>query len=207
MISHITLKVKSHKVTESYGEVINTLENCNSTSSEIDAVYDGYKPEIDRIKNTIIGKTSVALSKPELGAIASKSIIYYINNHQDEFNYKVDYAEVNSGGTRNTIEAGNVTYGMIYQVFPFDNNIVEADLDEAGLAAYKSYDGNYSYTLNEPKVDTDGLYHIGTINYVSEIYDGKGVNKSRTYSPTLLRDAIVEAISKNYIDEIKPIVD
>ena len=204
MISHIALTIKNHKVIDYSNDVISTIEKCYEPADSLEAIYAKYLPEIDKIKNTVVGKTTTYLSKTTLGQIASKSIHYYINKHTDEFDFRVDFAGVNAGGVRSTIAAGNVTYGMIFQVFPFDNNVVCADVDAYGLSLYQSYAGNYSYTGQQPTLGSDNLYHVGTINYVSEIMDAQNINVSRVYSPAILRDVICEAIAANNIEEISP---
>lgn len=206
MIANITLKIKNHNVIESSNEVIDCINNCTQENNELNAIYDVYKPGIEVIKNKVVGNAPSYISKSDVGLIAAKSIYHYINKHTEEFDYKVNFTCTNAGGVRTYINAGEVTYGEIYQCLPFDNNIVMAYVDSYGLGLYKSQYESTSYDDGGSGLGSDGKYHVGTINYVYEKMDGDGVNLSSVYSPSILRDIVVEAINDNIISAITPIV-
>jgi 5''-nucleotidase/2'',3''-cyclic phosphodiesterase and related esterases len=204
-IAHIGFTLESNKVSGAYGQVISTSTHCLINSTEVDAVYAKYKDSIEKIENEVVGYCPEYLSRTKVSKAAGQAIVNHINENLDEFGFKVTYGTINSGGARNTLPAGKITYGDLVRCLPFDNFIVEVNLSETQLAAYMAdYSYPYSYQTAPILKDTDGLYHLGTINYLSEIMDNKGNNTSSVTSSSIIRDVLKDQIAKNQITSIVP---
>jgi len=62
---------------------------------------------------------------------------------------KIDVAMYNSGGLRTSILAGVITYGRVYEVVPFDNNIVTVSLSGAQIRKVVEHGLAASYGVME----------------------------------------------------------
>lgn len=79
---------------------------------------------VDSIKRPVIGEAAVALEKyiPEspLMNFAADALLAMSREVTGE---RVDVAITNKGGLRSNIQAGTITFGDIYNVFPFENTL------------------------------------------------------------------------------------
>ena len=119
--------------------------------------------------------------------------------------WKTDVAFYNAAGIRASLRSGNVTYGQLYQVLPFENSIVSVDLtgaqlrevleDASGRAGRLQIGGgSWAYrfsnaggqrvldaTIAGAPLDLARVYHVATIDYLLLGGDGhtwfaKGTN-------------------------------
>ena len=130
----------------------------------------------------------------------------------------VDFAVMNVGGIRNTLNQGNVTVGDIYEIYPFDNRIVLLELTGKAIMelfdtiAKKGGEGlskNIEVVIKDKvvesliiggkAVDENKIYRITTIDYLAEGNSGmeaftKAVNV--TDPNKFLRDVMIEYIKR-----------
>lgn len=135
-------------------------------------LYETYlENEISAIKNRPIGSAVTSFNKVQLGNLAVRSM--YEDARE---NYSVVASFHNGGGVRDVIYQGEVTYGDIYKVFPFDNYMTIIELTGSQLKWWLSQSDNYVYgadpftkTLKDGSIIKDkNKYKIATINYLSE---------------------------------------
>lgn len=159
-----------------------------------------YSTVIDKYQNEVIGYTNSFLSKSDIGNIVCNKIA-------EEFD--CDLVFINTGGVRNTIYKGDITIGTIYNVYPFDNELVIANV--AGLELRKmipsdSMDGYYYNTDREItnsateygyySVNTSKTYKVCSVDYVStKDYMTKYFNAEHGLINTgyYIRDLAIEA--------------
>lgn len=92
------------------------------------ALVDEFNAEIEAIKNEVIGETTVPITRnyryeSEMGD--------WVTDVMREFDTSIDFALTNSGGLRANIDAGEITFGEIFEALPFDNTLVVVELDGA----------------------------------------------------------------------------
>ena len=98
----------------------------NTTDSGVVKIIAPYKKQHDLQMNDVLGKTAVAMTKtnekPEhlLGNFVA-DVVY---NAAREANLDPDICLLNNGGLRTSLPQGDITRGKIYELMPFDNEIV-----------------------------------------------------------------------------------
>ena len=95
---------------------------CGATDVRNLLEYAGEK--VDEIKRPVIGEAAVELNKflPEspLMNFAADALLEMSQRYSDE---KVDISITNKGGLRSELQQGMITFGDIYNVFPFENTL------------------------------------------------------------------------------------
>ncbi|MFA5236048.1 MAG: 5'-nucleotidase C-terminal domain-containing protein [Bacilli bacterium] len=137
---------------------------------DMKAIYDQYlEEEINAVKNEVLGEATGYFSKAKLGDLAVKSMLDY----GAQFGAQVAFH--NAGGVRATISQGTVTYGDIYKVFPFDNELIVAEVTGAELKWWLAQDdyvagaNPFTNTLDGGAAIKDqSIYKIIAINYLTE---------------------------------------
>lgn len=130
---------------------------------------------------------------------------------------RVDMGLMNDGGLRNTIRAGNVTVGNVFEVYPFDNQLVIltlkgnvlrelfvylAKIGGSGISGARFTISNGLATdifVGAAALDDERSYTLATIDYLADGNDGMvALKKSigRKYTGLLLRDAMIDYIRK-----------
>jgi 2',3'-cyclic-nucleotide 2'-phosphodiesterase (5'-nucleotidase family) len=93
---------------------------------EVEAIVDDYEAEIAPIQNEVIGETITPITRnyryeSEMGD--------WVTDIMRAYDPSIDFAFTNSGGLRVDIDAGEITYGEVYEALPFDNTLVVVELD------------------------------------------------------------------------------
>ena len=116
---------KTDKVV-SYTSASNPITNQNSSKDPaVEGVLAPIMPEVNKKMGEVVGETTVTLTRrgryPEtiMGDIVTDSMRHATG---------ADVAFTNSGGIRDEIRPGKITYGDVFKVIPFDNGIVTMDL-------------------------------------------------------------------------------
>lgn len=132
---------------------------------------------------------------------------------------KVDVAVMNMGGIRSALSEGEITYGDVFEITPFENALCLLTMDGAtllrlfeqiaalhgeGLSGARlviSKDGKLlEATVAGKAIDPQAVYRIATIDYLAEGNDKMTAfrdAKSKTFpADGLLRDALL-----NYVKE------
>lgn len=166
----------------------------NSTLQEdpnIKAVIAPYKKELDGKMNTKISYTPVDLTKtgdnPNLGNLLADYTYDGAQEWAKNNNIpNIDAAVINIGGIRSTIGAGDILTKHVFEVMPFENEIVIVKLKGSELKGLFQYylenktnnpvshltietSGNILKTelINGKQVDPNKDYYIATSDYLA----------------------------------------
>ncbi len=153
-----------------------------STNAPFEEMNVYFEKQISDIKNKVVGTASAFLSKDDIGEIGAKSLYRYAEDNYADYN--VTAAIINTGGVRQTIPAGEVTFGQIYAVFPFDNTNNICSIRGADLKRnYLNSSYYYCYSKDDSSSFSDNeTYNVITLSFIS---DG---NNGRRYLTVLERD-------------------
>jgi len=116
----------------------NTTEQDEDLQREIDAwrvPFEEFAAEVLGTSNVELDQTTCQQKECLLGDfMADAMLAYRKNNTQD-----VDFALINAGGIRATIDQGDITRGEVLTSFPFGNAIVQVEID--GKTLWESLEG------------------------------------------------------------------
>ena len=131
-------------------------------------VYRYYLAQTEAIKTEVVGHTNNGYGKDAIGAIGAKALLAYMKWAFPS--YHIVAALINSGGVRQTISAGDITFGEIYATFPFDN---ENHLcSAAGNTLRKMMTSGFycQSDLSLANINDSTVYYFITLSYSSEGY-------------------------------------
>ena len=173
--------------------------------AEIAAIVESRRAEADKYTSRVVGTIKNDLDNPRdecgLGNMIADGILEYGKSQ----GWKTDVAFYNAAGVRSPLKAGQITYGQLYQVLPFENTIVNVDLTGAqlkevledasgragrlqiggGMWVYRFTNANgqrvLEATIAGAPLDVARVYHVATIDYLllggdGHTWFGKGAN-------------------------------
>lgn len=146
-------------------------------------VIEPYKEELEGKMNKKISYTAVDLNKQGDNSNLGNLLADYTFEGADEWAKKngipggVDAAVINVGGIRSTIGAGDILTKSIYEVMPFENEVLIVKMKGADLK------GLFDYYLTTQKNNPVSHLYIETENgmTVKELVNGKEVEATKEY--------------------------
>lgn len=209
-----------------------TVEADSNTNSWLNY----YKDSLEKSMNVLIAKTSVSLEssrskgimdptvqeKGNLARICSDYVLQNARNWSRNNDFPLPmFTVLNHNGFRNSISAGNITIGNVFEVMPFDNEIVLVQLSGSttdSLFRYISSIGgsavsglsltldvnNSQYTnalVGVNKFNSRQSYWMCTSDFLLEGGDGYTMfanAKQIIKTGILVRDALLEGFEREY---------
>lgn len=168
------------------GNIKVTGSNSKAGAENVRTILEKYKPTIEQVKAPVVGTSQAELTsyKPEspLMNFAADAIFKIAQREQ-----KTDLALTNKGGLRNILPKGELTFGDIYNVFPFENRLTYLTLNGtqlmrlfgdiakvggeaiSGARLVISTDGKLiEATVGGKAVNPEQNYRIATLDYLAE---------------------------------------
>ena len=184
------------------------------------AIVQSYKEKVDSVMSPVIGR-----SKMEMGVDRPESLLsnfvadVLLRAGSDAAGNPVDFAVVNVGGLRTSLPEGDVTYGDVYEILPFQNTLCILEmkgevvlelfrqmaavggegLGGACLVISKDRQLKEARIAGKP-VEPGRIYRVATLDYLAEGNDGMGAFKeaARCFCP---EGMTVRQIVVDYIKE------
>ncbi len=104
------------------------IVNQNNVDSAIYKTIAPYKKTQEEKMNTVVARSEDALLKADvestLGNFFCDAVLYETKKLLGADSAMVDMAVFNKGGLRNALPKGNITVGNIFELMPFDNELV-----------------------------------------------------------------------------------
>lgn len=123
-------KTSVARISESHIVVSN-----NKIDSSIYKAMSSYKKTHDEQMYAVIAKSEDALVKGDvestLGNFFCDAVIYETKKLLGKDSSNLDVAIFNKGGLRNSLPKGNITIGNVFELMPFDNEVVLLKLSGA----------------------------------------------------------------------------
>ena len=181
-----------------------------------------YKTKMDAEVNILIGKSDQAVSKdqPEglLGNFVADLALEESRKHYyPEDNKNIDFCFLNNGGLRAALPEGDITKRNIFEVMPFENELIVLTLkgsDVNQLFKYivskggipvgglrmkiKNKEAN-DILINNIPFDSSKIYKVVTSDYLANGGDNLlflAETKQRDYVNLKIRDAMIEYIQQ-----------
>ena len=188
------------------------------------------RKELDKEKKKLEKKTSVVIGYcPEdmvsempqspLSNFLTDILVDIANDYcQKHHKEAVDFSLLNFGGIRSSLHAGNVTVGNIFEISPFENNVVIANIKGSELLkAFRRFkvkrcepysqqvsiqyvgDSFYKALIHGKEIDNDKIYRVVTLDFIltggDNILEGVEILSSENTNITV-RDAYIKQIRK-----------
>jgi 2',3'-cyclic-nucleotide 2'-phosphodiesterase (5'-nucleotidase family) len=183
-----------------------------------DKVIEPYKEKLAETMNSVISHTNVDLSKSGDNSNLGNLLADYTFEGASEWAKKnnkppIDGAVINIGGIRSTIGKGNVLLRQVYEVMPFENEVMIVKLKGADLQGLFDYYAktqknnplSHLYvetdagkltreTINGEEINPTRAYYIATSDYLALGGDGMSFFKKGEMISTgiKLRDLFIE---------------
>lgn len=148
----------------------------------MNAAIQPYKHELEGNMNTVISHTNVELTKAGDNSNLGNLLADYTFEGADEWAKKnnrpaVDAAVINIGGIRTIIPKGDIQTKQIYEVMPFENEIVIVKMSG------KDMEGLFDYYLKTQKNNPVSHLIIETENgkLSQKLINGKAIDYNKTY--------------------------
>lgn len=185
---------------------------------ELESLISPYRAELKEKMDVVIGYAGMALDKGNAEAPLYNFVAdLMLKRANREFEKKVHVAVTNAGGLRTGIPEGPITIRNIYEVMPFDNELVVLKMigtqlitlaEEIGEEHGEPISGMrlefldnklFKITVQNSPVDPEKIYYVVTTDYLST--PGRRSLKilsqaDRSFLGITLRDAIIDEIKE-----------
>ncbi|KAH6629209.1 hypothetical protein C7974DRAFT_463327 [Boeremia exigua] len=108
------------------------ITNTTAQDTELQAQIESWRGPFEEFAAEVLGTSEVELDQTAcrrqeclLGDFMADAMLAYRKNNTDD----VDFAIINAGGIRATIDQGDITRGEVLTSFPFGNSIVQIEVD------------------------------------------------------------------------------
>jgi 5'-nucleotidase/UDP-sugar diphosphatase len=211
---------------ELVSDTIYTITGKIPEDPEVAALVASYTRRLDRELGRTIGRLTAPLEGDRHEIRKRPTNFGFLLTTLMRELTKADFAVLNSGGVRSSIDAGPVTMGEIVQALPFANRIMTVQLPgdavrqlvERSLGAQKRSDGGgflqvsglsydpggssgLSIEVNGKPITPDSLYTVAITDFLFNGGDGydlfKRVGRNPRDTGILLAQALTEHIRKN----------
>ena len=159
------------------------LEYQLKTDSSIISIYKPYKNGLDSIMNQILCYSPYFLEKKRPEAPLNNWMADVCYKHSSK-NYEADFCLLNYGGIRSSLPKGFITTKNIFQLMPFENELVIVEIPNSSFAKVLDYlkisgghpISNISLKITDNKVDCS-LKSEESIRIVTSDYLANGGDK------------------------------
>ena len=146
-------------------------------------IIEPYKTELEGKMNTKISHTSVDLNKQGDNSNLGNLLADYTFEGAEDWakkngmSYGIDAAVINIGGIRSTIGKGDIFTRNVYEVMPFENELVVIKMKSSDLQ------GLFDYYLKTQKNNPVSHLYIETGNgkIINQLINGKSIEPNKFY--------------------------
>ncbi|MGG1675301.1 bifunctional metallophosphatase/5'-nucleotidase [Neobacillus sp. NRS-1170] len=119
----IEIDPKTKDIVSKRAEIVTTFQEGTKPDPEIKQIIEGYEAKIAPIVNRVVWSTSVPLTALQDGN--GESVLGDLIADAQRSAMGTQFAFMNPGGIRADIDAGDITWGEVYTVQPFNNELVK----------------------------------------------------------------------------------
>ncbi|MDX8363795.1 5'-nucleotidase C-terminal domain-containing protein [Cytobacillus sp. IB215665] len=129
-IGHIKLFVDrdSKEVVSQEVGLLETNINLTALDADTDSIVKDYQTKVKEVENEVVGSTNGELTRDYSEVDFGVSQLGNMITDAMREKAGTQIAFQNSGGIRENIDAGEINYGEVFKVLPFDNYNVTADM-------------------------------------------------------------------------------
>lgn len=130
----IEIDPKTKDIVSKTAEIVTVFQDNVEPEAEFTSMIDKYEKKVEPIVNRNVGTAEIPIpaQQNEHGESALGNMI----TDAQRAAIKVDIALMNPGGIRGDIDAGNITWGNLYVIQPFNNSLIKMNLTGAQIRGY-----------------------------------------------------------------------
>lgn len=141
----VLVSCNSWVLTESNNENVPVVKTENADAT-LSTLIEPYKKQLDSSMNEVIGVSSMEMTSgsPEglLGNFVTDLSLEIGNRfYKEQKNDSADFCLLNNGGLRTFLPEGNITRGKVFEIMPFENELVVVTLTPKKMIELCSYLG------------------------------------------------------------------
>lgn len=177
-----------------------------------------YRQAVDSIMSPVLGESEVAMTADRPESLLSNFVADVLREASVRVGKKADIGLCNIGGLRSTMPQGQVTYGDVLEIAPFENRLCMVALTGgklmelmqqvaavggegiSGAHLVITADGRLlNAEVGGMPIKEDSIYVVATLDYLAEGNDRMYALKdhlSKNETPLMVRDLIMEAIRR-----------
>ncbi|SDR98320.1 5'-nucleotidase [Gramella sp. MAR_2010_147] len=212
-----------------------SIDNSLNDDSEISDFIKPYKQHLNATLDSVLAYNPELLSKSKgdlntaIGNLMADTVYLQANPvFKRRTGKEIDMVLLNHGGIRSEIPSGNITSRTAYEIMPFENEIVVAELTAKKIKQMLKYlekaktahpvsgikilaNRNYKIikaTINNKEIEDDRTYYVATSDYLVTGGDNMRFfkNPASLHSTDYkIRNAMIDYFNK--IDTIKAKID
>jgi len=182
------------------------------------SLVESYKARLDTEMHEVIGEADQALTKSGSQSVLANFTADAMQEYATGLWGATDFAVINNGGLRTTLNRGPVTVGNLYEIYVFENRLVLLELPgKAVKRLFAAFAQNKmegfskgvrltlknntieSLSIGGKPLDENATYRVVTVDYLAEGNDGmEALTQATLYTDSyiVLRDAMIEYIKK-----------
>lgn len=124
----VDLKIdkKTKDIVEKKAEIVTTFHDGIQPDPQIKKKVEQYAEKVAPLVNEVVGKAATALDRKESPAGESTLGNLIADAQRSAMNGQI--ALMNPGGIRNDLDAGDITWGELYGIQPFGNQLIKSTL-------------------------------------------------------------------------------
>ncbi|WP_369902103.1 bifunctional UDP-sugar hydrolase/5'-nucleotidase [Bacillus manliponensis] len=122
----IKIDRKTKNIAYKKAEIVTTYHEGMQPDQQVKQKVDQYKEKIAPLVNQVIGTSSAPIDR-KLNEAGESTLGNLIADAQ-RANMNAQIALMNPGGIRNDLDAGDITWGEVYGIQPFGNQLIKVDL-------------------------------------------------------------------------------
>lgn len=215
-------RAQQHVISKASAEKI-VIEYEITPNAEIESIIVPYRMQLQAEMDEIIGFSARELTKNKPESLLGNALCDIVEEYlEEELDLEVDLTLLNYGGIRrNSLPAGNISVGHIYELLPFENEVVVLTLSgqvleellikigasggwpmSGGATIKLKKEGDWtlveSILINGLPLDVDKTYKLATIDYVANGGDQAKllIDQPRYDTKILIRDLMIDALKE-----------
>ncbi|WP_282142397.1 bifunctional metallophosphatase/5'-nucleotidase [Cytobacillus oceanisediminis] len=122
----IEMDPKTKDIVRKHAEIVNVFQEDIQPANDITELIERYEKKVEPIVNRYIGTAAMPITAEQNRSGESALGNLIADSQRAAMN--TDLAFINPGGIRADIDAGRVTWGNLYVVLPFSNQLVKMNL-------------------------------------------------------------------------------
>ncbi|MCS7164978.1 MAG: bifunctional UDP-sugar hydrolase/5'-nucleotidase [Candidatus Calescibacterium sp.] len=186
-VGHVKIRIQNKKIANFEYKLYPTINAILSPDRKVTKVIQNYLNEANTYSSRIIGKSEVTMDKENRDKNLNLGI--FITNVFAHLTSS-DIALYNHGGIRDVLHKGDITYGQIFNILPFENTLLKIKMkgkdilemlnntNKKKTRLYYNQELEYregKWYLKGREIEEEKYYTVATVDFL--YYGGDGYNE------------------------------